>query len=94
MESKYAISVSENIFSSDTYKKACLYIPAGCKYEYENTTPWNNFYSIVEMNSTAINEVEGEDVNARTVIYDLCGRRVDNPTKGMYIINGKKVLLK
>ncbi len=27
-------------------------------------------------------------------IYDLQGRRVDNPTMGVYIVNGKKVILK
>ena len=29
-----------------------------------------------------------------TAIYDLQGRRVLNPTKGMYIVNGKKVVVK
>jgi len=29
-----------------------------------------------------------------TVIYDLMGRRVQNPVKGIYIVNGTKVLLK
>ena len=28
------------------------------------------------------------------VIYDLQGRRVEHPTKGLYIVNGKKVVLK
>jgi hypothetical protein len=27
-----------------------------------------------------------------TVIYDLQGRRVENPTKGIYIVNGKKII--
>ena len=29
----------------------------------------------------------------KLIIYDLSGRRVENPTKGLHIINGKKVLL-
>ena len=29
-----------------------------------------------------------------TEVYDLMGRRVQNPTKGMYIVNGKKVVIK
>lgn len=29
-----------------------------------------------------------------TVIYDLAGRRVETPTKGIYIINGKKTVIK
>ena len=34
-----------------------------------------------------------EDVNADAVVYDLQGRRVVNPTKGLYIVNGKKVFI-
>jgi hypothetical protein len=29
-----------------------------------------------------------------TVIYDLQGRRVENPTKGIYIVKGRKVVIK
>lgn len=28
------------------------------------------------------------------IVYDLQGRRVKNPTKGLYIVNGKKVIIK
>ena len=31
--------------------------------------------------------------NADAVVYDLQGRRVTNPTKGLYIVNGKKVFI-
>ena len=41
---------------------------------------------------TAINGVITE--NAPKAIYDLSGRRVENPTTGLYIVNGKKVLVK
>ena len=34
-------------------------------------------------------EAEGRD----NVIYDLQGRRVKNPTRGIYIVNGKKVII-
>lgn len=43
---------------------------------------------------TAINEVKGENGKAK-VIYDLTGRRVDAITApGIYIVNGKKTLVK
>ena len=29
-----------------------------------------------------------------TSIYDLNGRKVMNPTRGLYIVNGKKVIIK
>ena len=89
---KKAITANENIFSSDVYNNACLYVPEGRKFAYERTTPWNNFY-IVEMNFTGIDDVKEQTVE-NNVIYDLQGRVVDNPTKGVYIINGNKVLVK
>ena len=36
--------------------------------------------------------VESSDADA--VVYDLQGRRVAQPTKGLYIVNGKKVIIK
>ena len=33
-------------------------------------------------------------VNTEAVVYDLQGRRVANPGKGMYIVNGEKVIFK
>ncbi len=38
-------------------------------------------------------EVDGADGKLKTV-YDLQGRAVENPTNGIYIVNGKKVFIK
>ena len=35
-----------------------------------------------------------ENAEADAAVYDLMGRRVDAPAKGIYIVNGKKVLVK
>ena len=43
--------------------------------------------------ATGINDIESDELGSK-VIYDLRGQRVDNPTKGIYIINGKKVVIK
>ena len=43
--------------------------------------------------ATAVEEVKAESEKVKT-IYDLNGRKVENPTKGLYIIDGKKVLIK
>ena len=59
-------------------------------YKFTDAAP---FYPIKSTNPTAIEEVKTENGEVKT-IYDLQGRRVDNPTKGIYIINGKKVLVK
>jgi hypothetical protein len=44
---------------------------------------------------TGINGIEVEDANAPKVIYTISGQRVSTITEGgIYIINGKKVLVK
>ncbi len=87
-----AITASENIFNEAAYNNACLYVPNGYKSAYEETTPWNKFF-ITEMDFTGINDVI-TDAKTPKVYYDLNGRIVMNPTKGIYILNGKKVWVK
>ena len=38
--------------------------------------------------------IEGVEAQEAAVTYDLAGRRVENPTKGIYIVNGVKVVIK
>ena len=54
-----------------------------------------SFFSLDD-EATGINMVNGEGlkVNGSEVYYDLQGRRVLYPTKGLYIVNGKKVIIK
>ena len=42
--------------------------------------------------TTDIDELKGENGEVKT-IYDLQGRVVENPTKGIYIVDGKKVFI-
>ena len=43
--------------------------------------------------STGIDFIENKATGEVKVIYDLSGRRVANPSKGLYIVNGKKVII-
>lgn len=42
--------------------------------------------------TTAISTVTTDNIDPDASYYDLQGRRVMNPTKGVYIVNGRKVL--
>lgn len=42
---------------------------------------------------TAIKDINGVENSGKTVIYDLSGRRVQKLGKGLYIVNGKKVVM-
>ena len=44
--------------------------------------------------TTDIDEVKEQRAESKDVYYDLSGRVVENPTRGIYIIDGKKVLVK
>jgi hypothetical protein len=46
-----------------------------------------------EGETTGIDELKGENGEVKT-IYDLQGRVVENPASGIYIIDGKKVIIK
>lgn len=42
---------------------------------------------------TAVEELEFENRETK-IVHDLMGRRINSPVKGIYIINGKKVIIK
>lgn len=50
-----------------------------------------SYYEEISTTSVLPNK---EDVNVESVYYDLFGRRVDNPQRGIYIKDGKKVFVK
>lgn len=47
-----------------------------------------------EEGETGIDKIQLSMDETSTAIYDLQGRRVENPTKGIYVVNGKKVMIK
>ena len=44
--------------------------------------------------TTAIRGIENGEMKVKNSFFDLQGRRVAQPTKGLYIVNGKKVIIK
>ena len=65
------------------------------------TSNGNQTFALTEMEkmyfseeATAIERISQEKEPADEVVYDLCGRAVTRPAKGIYIVNGKKVLIK
>ena len=66
---------------------ASLPVPAGA-----GTAP--AFFSLFDGETTGINTVKASEFTVDGEYYNLAGQRVAQPTKGLYIVNGKKVIVK
>ena len=60
------------------------------KFKFTDDAP---FYPIKSTKGTSIESITDTTVNDGA-IYDLQGRKVENPIKGIYIMNGKKIMIK
>lgn len=70
-------------------------VGAGKAYLHLDVSPSRSLNFIIEDETTGINTVQEVDFKAKdNTYYDLSGRRVAQPTKGLYIVNGKKVIIK
>ncbi len=94
-------TITSTIFDNDTYRNATLYVPEGCYSFYNNSNNWRKFYKIEELIPTEIEKVlnENERELVPKIIYALDGRRVNvkninELSTGIYILNGKKILIK
>ena len=89
-------TANKNIFQGSNYANATLHVPASALDAYKTTVPWNSFGTIVALTEEDMGVDQFTIDNSQfTVIYDLHGRRVATPTKcGIYIINGRKVVVK
>ena len=54
----------------------------------------SEFTFIFEDGTTGIADVRSKMADVRGEVYDLQGRKVAQPTKGLYIVNGKKIVIK
>lgn len=77
-------------------KSNISYLPANkCYLQVSSDTPDVLEIITEEEYTTGIEEVTTSTANdTPKVIYDLQGRRVQAPSKGLYIVNGKKVVVK
>ena len=78
---------------TDISEDVILYVPVGTKSKYEATDGWKNFKNIVEMDPSGITTVRTEQ-KANGAVYNLSGQRLATPQKGLYIVNGRKVVMK
>ena len=85
------ISSPIGVFTVYTLNHATLYVPEGTIDKYKTTYGWRNFKNIVEGIPSGIKGIL-LDNDKDSPIYDINGRRLEDPQRGINIINGKKVV--
>ena len=81
--------------SADQIKEGDSVVIYGDLMNYKGNSPQlgqGNYLVSINGGADSIETIANE--NAAPVVYDLLGRRVDNPTSGIFIVNGKKVVIK
>ena len=64
-------------------------------FEINDATPVREFILDVDGETTALSLVNSEQRIVNSEVYDLQGRKLDKPTaKGIYVVNGRKVVIK
>lgn len=88
-------TTEQNAFEESNTPNATLHVLASALAAYQATAPWSSFGTIVALTDeeTGIKNAEFTNQNS-PFIYDLYGRRVEKAEKGIYIVNGQKVVIK
>lgn len=81
-------------FDDRIYQEATLYVPEEALEAYRNAEGWKQFQNIKGFDPTGIQGIEVDESCGQDVYYNLNGRRLSAPRKGLNIINGKKVIIK
>ena len=89
-------TTKNSVFYGSSPENATLHVPNASVESYKATAPWSGFGKIVPLTEeeTGIDEQKGENIGVKTAVYDLSGRRVQNAQKGVYIQNGKVVMVR
>ena len=82
-----------NPFKWDKLSETTLHVPLGSIDAYKSQNIWKNFGKIVGINQTDV-QIINLDRDVKTTIYNLNGRKLESPQKGINIIGGKKVVVK
>ena len=94
----YEVAYGESLPEAPVYNREddqeFTYTFEGWQGDVFTTMPAHDvvYTAIIKSTPTAIDAILASDGQLK--VYDLQGRRVERPVKGIYVINGKKVMIK
>ena len=87
-------TIATRTFDTATYQRAKLIVPAGMRAQYQAAEGWKAFVKIEEL-STGLSPIIS-DATGNNGYYTLDGRKLESlpAKKGIYVVNGQKVVVK
>ena len=92
--SETPFEIQENCFPELCYNLSVLTVPTGSKNIYSKTKVWKKFKDIRESDNLPSSIVNVHEKNQNRYKYDLNGRKLNGPQRGINIINGRKIIIK
>ena len=90
----YAMIKDRNPLTFGKFDPSSLAFPATKAYLAVSATAAKSLTAIFGDDVTGISQVANAEAKGGNGIYNIAGQRVSQPTKGLYIIDGKKVVIK
>ena len=95
-------ATKKDAFINSAMATATLYVPEGSVEKYQKSSPWSNFGSIKAIGDDTVIGADETGIDSPTLtslkeegqIFNLAGQRISKPAHGIYLKNGKKVLMK
>ena len=84
--------LGKDVFLNSIIYNMPVYVPSKSYDIYKNTEVWKDFKLLIIVDAGIEDITTGKQSSSD--YYDLQGRKVKSPTKGLYIKDGKKVLIK
>ena len=86
----------DDLFNKKIYRESILYVPEESIEAYKSCYPWLEFWNIRSLEESGIDGIVNTEESPKSV-YTIQGIKVADPSNlqpGLYIINGKKTLIK
>jgi hypothetical protein len=83
-----------SFFEGSYINYATLHVPDFVLDDYRTTSPWSEFGKFEGITGVSIRDVKADLGSQGSSYYSLGGARVAKPGKGLYIKDGRKVIVK
>lgn len=89
-DKKISVLLGGNIYEENSFVHEDGTLDLGFAIFYDDTRINHVFKGKKVKDTTGINKLTQQ--SGKQTMYDLQGRRVEKPSKGIYVVNGKKIV--